>query len=133
MSPEDSKKLVSDFLEVFSSGDVAAISAFFHEDFSWWVAGSLEGLSGTYDRQQMCALLAGITAVYKGGALPAWPVSMIAENDRVAVEVECRAELVNGRVYDNKLHMAIELADGKIKRIREYMDTVHAYKTFLAP
>ncbi|WP_297837724.1 nuclear transport factor 2 family protein, partial [Pseudomonas sp.] len=130
---ESSKHLVSDFLKAFSSGNLEAISAFFHEDFSWWVAGSLEGLSGTYDRRQMCELLSGITAVYKQGALPVTPISMIAESDRVAVEVQCYAELVNGRIYKNQLHMAIELSDGKIKRIREYMDTVHAYDTFLAP
>lgn len=129
----DSKIVVQRFFEVFSTGDIQAIGQCLHEQLRWWVAGSLPGLSGTYDKQGICALLGGVASAYVGGALPMTVVAMIAEGERVAAEVQCRAVLHNGRVYDNQLHVSIQLLDGKVWRVREYLDTAHCHDIFLAP
>lgn len=128
-----SKDVVRLFFDVFSTGDIPAIAECLHDDMRWWVAGSLPGLSGTYDKSQLCTLLGGVAAAYVEGVLPMTVVNIIAEGDRVAVELECSAALHNGRVYANQLHVAIELRDGKLLRVREYMDTAHCYDIFLAP
>jgi len=130
---ETNKSIVRDFLTVFSSGDVPGIIDRLHDEGTWWVSGRMEGLSGTYTKDQMRTLLDGITGVYKGGALRITPSHMIAEGQLVAVEAESYAELQNGRVYNNFYHFLFEIADGKIKRVKEYMDTQHAYETFLVP
>jgi len=49
----------------------------------------------------------------------------------VAVEAESYAELHNGRLYRNSYHFLFELEDGKIKLIREYLDTQHVIDTFV--
>jgi hypothetical protein len=131
LSSAINKKLVQDFLEVFSRGDVAGIVARLHPDATWWVSGTMNGLSGTYTRQQMAELLKGVTALYKQGALRITPSSMLAEDNAVAVEAESYAELNNGRVYNNRYHFLFEVADGKILKVKEYMDTQHAFDTFL--
>ena len=130
---EQNKATVKEFLEVFSTGDVDGILERMHDDATWWISGSLEGMSGTRSKQEMGTLLGGVTTVYKEGALPLTPVSMIAEGERVAVEAEGRAELNNGRVYEPKSAFVFEIADGRIKSIREYIDTAHAHATFMAP
>ena len=38
----------------------------------------------------------------------------------------------NGKTYNNFYHISFELADGKIIRMNEYMDTQHVYDTFIA-
>jgi hypothetical protein len=119
-------------MEVFSTGDVEGILACLHEDATYWVSGSIPGMSDTYDKQRLGGLLGGVTTVYKGGALRISPTSMIGEGDKVAVEAESFAELLNGRVYKNQYHFLFEVADGKILRVKEYMDTQHAYDTFVA-
>jgi uncharacterized protein len=113
---ESHKALVADFLRTFSRGDVAGVVERMRPDATWWVSGTMVGLS-----------------VYKQGALAITPLAMTAEGARVAVEAESFAELTNGRVYRNRYHFLFELADGKIASVREYMDTGHAYATFLAP
>lgn len=128
-----SKIIVKRFFEVFSTGDIQAIAQCLHDDLRWWVAGSLPGLSGTYDKPGLCALLGGVASAYVGGALPMTVVDLIAEGDRVAAEVQCRAVLHNGRVYDNQLHVSIHLLEGKVWRVREYLDTAHCHDIFLAP
>ncbi|SFV02680.1 nuclear transport factor 2 family protein [Pseudoduganella namucuonensis] len=129
----DNKDVVRHFLEVFSSGDVAGIVGLLHPDATWWVSGRIAGLSATYTRRELGELLKGVTAIYKQGALKITPLSMIAEGARVAAEAESYAELQNGRVYNNFYHFVFEIADGKIWRVKEYMDTQHAYDTFIKP
>jgi hypothetical protein len=57
---------------------------------------------------------------------------MIAEGDRVVVELKGYAELNNGRVYSPQSVWVVQVRDGKVKRIREYLDTQHAYEVFFA-
>lgn len=125
------KALVRAYLDAFSSGDVKRIGEFLHEDLRWWVTGTVAGISGTYDKAATLNLLAQVTQVYKQGALRLTPAAMIGEGPRVAVEAESYAELHNGKVYHNYYHILFELADGKIIRMNEYMDTQHVHDTFV--
>jgi hypothetical protein len=48
----------------------------------------------------------------------------------VAVEAEAFGKLTNGKVYHSPLHLLVEIRDGKIQAVREYMDTYHVYDVF---
>ena len=127
----DNKALVTAYLEAFSSGDVERIGTYLHNDLRWWVTGTVPGISGTYNRDETLKLLAQVTQIYKQGALRLWPVSMLGEGQRLAVEAQSYAELHNGKIYNNFYHIFFELADGKIIRMNEYMDTRHVHDTFI--
>jgi ketosteroid isomerase-like protein len=129
---ETSRALVLDFLEVFSSGDVDKILGMMHEDGTWWVAGTMPGISGTKDREAFGEMLSGISATCTG-PIKLTPQAVTAEGNRVAVETESYAELQNGRVYNNNYHFLFEVKDGKILRVKEYLDTEHTTAVFLAP
>ena len=131
-SVADNKALVTAYLQAFSSSDVNRIAAYLHEDLRWWVTGTVPGVSGTYDKAATLNLLARVTQVYKQGALRLTPSTMIGERQRLAVEAQSHAELHNGKTYNNFYHISFELADGKIIRMNEYMDTQHVYDTFIA-
>jgi ketosteroid isomerase-like protein len=124
------KAVVAEFLEVFSSGDVPGILDRLAEDATWWVSGKTEGFAGTKSKEEMGKLLEGVVTVYKGGALRLTPGDMIAEGDRVVVEVEGYAELNNGRVYNPQSVWVLDVQGGKITRIKEYLDTQHAHEVF---
>ena len=126
------KALVNEFLKVFSTGNVPEIARYLHDDAIWWVSGTVAGISGIYTKAQMLKLLGQVTAVYKKGALHIVPSRMIGEGKLVAVEAESYAELNNGRVYSNLYHFVFEIEDGKLKHIKEYMDTQHVHATFVA-
>ena len=106
------------------------MTAMMTDDATWWVGGRIDGLSGTYGRDQFAALVEGAKAAYKTGALKIWPTAMIAEGDRVAVEAESHAELHNGRVYSNLYHLLVTVRDGKIAAVKEYCDTLHMKQVF---
>lgn len=132
-SVETNKATVKSFLAVFSTGDVAGILDGLEDDATWWVSGRLQGLSGTYTKADLGPLLKGATALYTTGALRITPLEMIAEGNRVAVEAESYAELTDGRIYNNLYHFVFEIRNGRIARVKEYMDTDHANATFLLP
>lgn len=126
------KEVVRRFFETFSSGDVPAILDAMADDGGWWVSGRLDGMSGRYDKASFGPLLAGATQIYKQGCLRIEPKSMIAEGAHVAVEAEGHAELLDGRVYSPHYHFLVEVRDGRVQEVREYMDTQHAKEIFFA-
>lgn len=127
------KAVVADFLATFSRGDVAGLMERMDDHATWWVSGTIAGMSDTYGKQALGALLTGVKEVYKAGALRITPLSMVAEGGKVAVEAESYAELNNGRVYNNFYHFLFEVKKGRILRVREYMDTMHAQAIFFGP
>jgi Ketosteroid isomerase-related protein len=133
MSIEANKKLVLSFIENFSAGRFDAMLAQMADTFTWWVAGKPESfsLAGTMTKAQFDELIIkGIGAVFPKG-LRLTPKALTAEGDRVAVEAESYGEMVNGKVYNNLYHFLIEVRDGKIQAVKEYMDTLHAKEVIL--
>lgn len=127
---EANKAIARNCLETFSKGDIAGVAAMMSDDAVWMVMGQLDGLSGTYPRDQFVALAEGAKENYREKALKISPLAMTAEGDRVAVEAKGHAELKDGRVYDPDYHLLFTVRDGKISEVREYMDTHHAFDIF---
>ena len=49
-----------------------------------------------------------------------------AEDDRVAIEAESYGMTRSGKLYNNMYHLLLLLDNGKIKTVREYLDSGHA-------
>lgn len=128
---EANKAVVTEFMEVFSRGDVDAILGFLTDDATWWVAGAIEGISGEKDKAAFGEMLGGLSTLTTAGAIALTPKALTAEGDRVAAETESYAEMTNGRVYNNLYHFVFELSDGRIRRVKEYLDTEHTRAVFL--
>ena len=124
MSAEANKGLVLGFFENFSSGKMDEALGMMSDTSTWWVAGKFE-LSGSKTKAEFGKLVKGIGAAMPNG-LRITPKGITAEGDRVAVEAESYGELANGKVYNNQYHFMIEVNDGKIQAVREYLDTIHA-------
>jgi ketosteroid isomerase-like protein len=124
MSAEDNKKIVRTFLQNLSAGKGEDALAAMSDEATWWVAGSFP-LSGTKSKKEFAELLGGLGAALPEG-LTVTPTGFTAEGDRVAVEAESYAKHANGKTYQNKYHFLLEVRDGKIQAVREYMDTQHA-------
>lgn len=124
MSADANKGVVLGFFENFSAGKFDDALAMMRDGATWWVAGKFE-LSGTKTKAEFGQLVKGIGSAMPNG-LKITPKSLVAEGNNVAVEAESYGELANGKVYNNQYHFLVELADGKITAVREYLDTMHA-------
>ena len=128
MSIENNKKVASEFLSRLSDRDIDGALAMMADDATWWIAGKPGSLPvvGTLSKEQIARLFNRMTSQLRDG-LRMNVKSMIAEGDRVALEVESYGELNNGRVYNQEYHMLMVIGDGKIKAVREYLDTQHVF------
>jgi uncharacterized protein len=131
MSVELNKKVAAELFERFNAMDLAGALDLLTDDANWWIVGGTEHLpaAGDHTKDQIGRLLSNMGRQLKNG-LKMTVRSMIAEGDRVAVEVESFGELLNGRVYNNQYHFAFTMRDGKIREVREYLDTQHVHATW---
>jgi ketosteroid isomerase-like protein len=130
-APSGSKKVVIAWMETFGTGDLDAVLDSMTDDATYWIGGTIPGLSGTHDKTALRKVLDGITESCTG-PIRLTPQAFTVDGDRVAVETESYVELKNGRVYNNHYHFVFVVRDGKVAQIKEYLDTMHTYDTFVA-
>lgn len=132
MSTEDNKKLATELFARFTASDVAGALDLLGDDLTWWIAGKPDqsAAAGVHDKTYMARLFRRMFRDLKDG-LRMTVKSAIAEGDKVALEVESLGELENGRVYNQEYHLALTVRDGKIREVREYLDTHHVFAVWL--
>ncbi len=125
------KELVSAFIEAMRVSDIAKLSAMISDDFSWWIAGKVEYLqtAGEHDKDFFIGFFSGGADLFPNGSEFS-VTGMVAEGDKVAVEANMKAITAMGSQYDNSYHFLFTIENGKITRMKEYMDTYHAKTTF---
>ena len=126
----DSERAFLKFFETLSSGDLARIREAFHEEAVWDVMvkgiageGSHRGRKGIVDE-----FLGPIRGMFKPGD-PKVTITSIASNGPLVIgEAEGHGLFTDGRPYDNLYAFAVEIRDGKVYRLREYMDSFYVAK-----
>lgn len=126
----EQKRLAIRFLELATSYRTDECLALMTPDATWVVKGETGRLAvaGSKDRAQIARLLDGL-AKFIPNPLQLSVIGVTAEADRVAVEAECVGTWRNGTPYRNSYHFLFEMRDGRIARVREYMDTLHLFDT----
>ena len=117
----ENKAIVTQFWRAFSDCRFDDALALLADDATWWVAGDLDGVSGTYRKDECGPMFAGIAASTQAG-VRVTPGTMTAEEDRVAMEATSHGVTTGGVTYGNTYHILHTLRGGKIVSVREYMD-----------
>lgn len=131
MSIEQNKKLASDFFDRFSANDIAGALDTMTDDAIWWIAGKPEQLpvAGVRSKEQIARIFYNMAGELQDG-LKMTIKSLIAEGDKVALEVGSYGELRNGRIYNQEYHILMTIRDGRISSVKEYLDTQHVFATW---
>lgn len=132
MSIEDNVAVARQFYECFTANDLEGVMATLSEDARFRVPGKPGEFQsgGWYDKARLRKLFELMLGRLKNG-LRMEIVSVMADGNRVALEVISEGELENGRRYNNEYFVLFKIVDSKIKEVREYNDTLHAYKTWI--
>lgn len=118
---EANKAIVTKFFDAMNQGDVDFIVNSYAENGCLQTMGNTL-ISGTFTREQIAASAGGIFEVFPRG-LSFTLNSMIAEGDKVAVEATSEGEHASGQIYSNEYHFLFEFQQGKLVKLKEYMDT----------
>jgi len=113
--------LVERFFAAMNAGDAPAIVDAYAEDGAVWTSGRTL-ISGTFGKSQIREASGRIFEAFPQG-IRFTILAMTAEGDRVAVEAESSGQHASGKLYTNQYHFLFEFRDGKVVRLKEYMDT----------
>lgn len=139
MSAASNKRLVIDAWRVFGTRDADRVGDVFTPDAEWFApAGNATSLAidGTHHLIGRERIVRFLTQEFSTVFVD--DVSMDfggfhADGDTVAVEMRLRATLAHGGHYDNDYCFIFECESGRIRRVREYMDTQRGAAWFRSP
>lgn len=125
-SPDD-ETLVRDFLAAMGRADLPALGAMLDDDVTWWLAGDLP-ISGLFEGKDtvLSGFVGSAAALFEPGTLGFELGHVTAAGGRVVVEYIGTARgAATGQKYRNDYCTVFECRAGKIRGVREYLDTAH--------
>jgi uncharacterized protein len=130
-----SERIVLEFFSTLSTGDLDAVRALLHEDASWTPmvrdvpgAGTHRGRAGIID-----GFLAPVRGLFRAGDPKVIVDSLGSNGPLVFAETRGVGHLADGRPYENRYAWAIEIKDGQVFALREYMDSLYVTRLFESP
>ncbi len=133
MSATQNKEHMRQIFAALSTGDSKPFVDALADDIRWTVTGS-SSWSRTYDgKDAVQAELLGPLFAQFAGRYTAEASRFITEDDYVVVEYRGRVTTKTGRPYNNTYCYVFRLADGKVKEITEYFDTLLVETALDAP
>ncbi len=132
MTSEQNKELVTKTWAAIGKGDINAALANMTDNVSWLVPGDMPGVSGVKrGKSEIAEFMKGVSGTFPEG-LQSEIRKVHCDGDTVIVELTNRGKTSKGRNYENEYCFVFELEGGKIRRIREYVDTKRAHDILFA-
>jgi len=129
-----SQQIVKNAWKAFATRDPAQIAAVFTEDAEWRApegnatAKALEHTHEMLGREAIVQFLSKEMHRLFVKDLALTFTGLFSDGPVVILEQRLQATLAGGRTYDNEYCFIIELQDGRIHRVREYMDTQRGFR-----
>ena len=128
---EPNEQLVLDFFDVLSSGDLEALRQFYHERSVW--EPKVKDIAGAGKHIGMDIIdkfLAPVRGMFEPGDPKVHVQNMFSAGPWVCVESYSTGKTLDGLVYENDYCWVFEVSNGKIDKMREYMDSHYTAKLF---
>jgi ketosteroid isomerase-like protein len=123
MSTEKNVRTVKDFFAAIGRGDKEGLLALVAEDIEWIIPGEDWPLAGTHRGHAGVAVAFQKTSREVPFSYPE-PLEFIAQGDRVLVIGFAKGKITaTNRTFEDHFVFAITVRDGKLTKIREYIDT----------
>jgi ketosteroid isomerase-like protein len=138
MNAEDNKRAVMETWKAFASRDAATIAARFTDDAQWIApagnatALALKAAKRPMEKADIVQFIARDFGTLFIRDVKVEFTGIYGDGDVVVVEQRFQATLSSGAPYDNDYCFVIELQDGLIRRMREYMDTAKGHRMIFA-
>jgi uncharacterized protein len=123
MSTEESVQIVKDFFAAMGSTNKQALLALVAEDIEWIIPGEDWPLAGTHRGQAQLAAVLQKASDEVETTYPK-PPEFVAQGDRVLVVGVATGKIkATNKPFKDDWVFDITVRDGKVTRIREYIDT----------
>lgn len=139
MSTETNKSIARRFFDAACSGDVDTVAALLADDATWWVprpfgeriapaAGVTFPAAGVVTGRDaiLSEFVGPVMSLFRPGSLSLHVQEVIAEGDKVVVLLHIDADVAKGGSYNNDYSLLLEIRDGRVQSVKEYLDTLYA-------
>ena len=122
----DAERVVFAFFGALDAGDFEKARSLMADDMSWRVMGAGVPGAGTHvGPDAIFAMMGPIRALFEPGS-PVITLTKLTSNDHtVVMETHGGGRFRDGRPYDNRYVMSLDIENGKVAALREYMDTYY--------
>lgn len=119
------EQIVRDFFATLSTGDLEKIRATLHADASWLPMVKDVPGAGVHEPRDVIVdeFLAPVRGIFEDGDPKTVVDNIFAKGNLVCAETRGIGKLRNGNTYNNQYCWVIEVKDGLVWKIREYMDS----------
>jgi uncharacterized protein len=127
MKPQNAiEHTVLEFFAVLGSGDLDGARKLFHPEACWRVMGrGVPGAGVHHGADAILRFIAPVRELFAPGSPVIEMTSLLSRDNLVVMESKGGGFLKDGRPYDNYYVMVVEVRDGLIYELREYMDTYY--------
>lgn len=140
MGLAENKEVVRQFVETFpactaralANDDPGELATQLTDDFFWVVPDSFPRAGTHGGRLDVLQFLREGSTLFEPGTLHNEILGMVAEDDYVAVRIECTGTSAKGRPYRSMYHVLFRVRDDKISELWDYFDTLHSYQSLYA-
>lgn len=129
-----SQQIVKNAWKTFATRDPAQMAAVLTEDAEWRAPegnATATALGHTHEMLGRAAIVQFLSEEMHRLFVKDLRVTftrLLSDGPVVILEQRLQATLAGGRAYDNEYCFIIELQDGRIHRVREYMDTQRGFR-----
>jgi ketosteroid isomerase-like protein len=124
MDAATNKKIVKDTWDAFWRGDIEAGVANMSDDIAWFTPGANAMAGWKRGKDAIRQFRFNELGVFR--ELKRDVIGIYGDGDTVIMEVKATGRLNNGEPYDNAGCVVWVLENGKIKQVRQYVDTQKA-------
>ena len=120
---EENKRLVLETWEALRRGDVKAAFASMTDDVTWRIPGMIGPVSGLKrGKSEIIEFLRWAAKTFPPG-MRTEVCGVYAEAGTVVLELVNRSTTAKGKPYENEYCFVFEVEGGKVRHVREYVDT----------
>jgi ketosteroid isomerase-like protein len=133
MGSAENKAVVKAYFDAVNKGHLTDdLLDHLTDDVTWWIQKASPS-AGLYEGKAGVKRLFSIDIPIFTAALEVKLQRMVCEGDTVVAEAEIRSKNKDGKEYVNQYTFWMDVRDGKICRIREYLDTLYAQQVLFDP
>ena len=127
MQTEETRALIARYLEARGANDAAGLDSMLTDDAEWHLPVSA-GAGPFVGREKVVeALTGGVSGkLFDLSTMKREPWKIIVDGDTAAVQQKLSATTLKGAEYINEYCWVYTCRDGKVARMVEYADTLHA-------
>ena len=123
MSTDANKQVVRRLYSAISAGDAEAFMNHMTDDVEWYFIGSHRFAGAMKGKEDIRKKLLEPLGNELTGLIQLEIKQLIAEGDKVVAEMQGTSKSTAGKDYNNTYCIILTVKDGKIREMREYLDT----------